>query len=297
MNRRKFVKSAVLSSVASISRFPGSLSVDRWFQESVSGPRRQLRKSVKWGMVQAGGSVLEKFQIQKDLGYDGIEFVSPTDIDLKEVVAASRETGLPVHGLVNQKHWEIRMSSPDGQQREQAVKIMQQCLRDCQQLGGDSVLLVPGRVAGEEETHDDVWKRSATCIRQLIPVAKNLKVKILIENVWNGFCKQPQELRDYIDELDSPWVQVYFDIGNARKFAPSEEWIQVLGSRIAKLDVKDWGEKNGFCKIGDGDVNWSAVCKQLDQLEFKGWCTAEVAGGGIDRLQEIGQRMDRVLVA
>lgn len=296
LNRRTFVKTtcATLAGTATISMITGLDACV--IQDNRRQKRRKIKKSVKWGMVGAGDSTLEKFEIQKELGYDGVEFISPTEINLDEVVEASKKTGLPVHGLVDTKHWEIRLSSPDEKQREQGIAILNQCLADCSKLGGDSVLLVPGQVTGNEETHDDVWKRSIACIRKVIPSAEKQNVKILIENVWNGFCEQPETLRDYIDEIASPWVQVYFDIGNARKFAPSEKWVQVLAKRIAKLDVKDWGQENGFCKIGDGDVDWPAVCKELDELEFDGWCTAEVEGGGKEQLQDIAQRMDRVLV-
>lgn len=162
-------------------------------------------------------------------------------------------------------------------------------------MGGDSVLLVPGRVAGENETHDHVWNRSIEQIRLVLPLASRLGVRILIENVWNGFCETPEKFRDYLDEINSPWVGAYFDIGNVRKFSPSENWIRVLGKRIVKLDVKDWSKKNGFCKIGDGDVNWPEVCKALDEIAFRGWCTAEVGGGKKERLNDIAERMNRVL--
>jgi hexulose-6-phosphate isomerase len=62
-----------------------------------------------------------------------------------------------------------------------------------------------------------------------------------------------------------------------------------------KLDVKGWGRKNGFCKIGDGDVDWADVRKALTEIGFSGWATAEVGGGGRERLKEIAERMDRAL--
>jgi len=127
------------------------------------------------------------------------------------------------------------------------------------------------------------------------PLASKLGVRVLIENVWNGFCESPEQSRDYLDEIDSPWVGAYFDIGNCRKFGPSEDWIRTLGSRIVKLDCKDWGDTEGFCKIGDGDVDWPAVRQALSDIGFSGWCTAEVAGGGREVLTDIAQRMDRVL--
>ena len=136
-------------------------------------------------------------------------------------------------------------------------------------------------VVGDDENHDHVWKRSIVEIRKVLPLAARLGIHVLIENVWNGFCETPEQLRDYVDEIDSPWVGVYFDIGNVRKFGPSEDWIRVLGRRIVKLDVKDWGQKNGFCKLGEGDVNWPEVRKALSEIGFTGWSTREGSDGGL----------------
>jgi hexulose-6-phosphate isomerase len=202
---------------------------------------------------------------------------------------------MPVHGVVDMKHWDIRLSSPDAAVRTQAVEHVRQAIVDCHAMNGFSVLLVPGKVDVDSESHDDVWTRSILGIRQVLDTASKLGVRILIENVWNGFCEKPEQLRDYLDEIDSPWVGAYFDIGNVRKFGPSEEWIKVLGSRIVKLDVKDWRATDGFCRIGDGDVNWPAVRQSLDDIQFTGWCTAEVAGGGEDELRDILRRMIKVL--
>ncbi len=257
--------------------------------------RAKIYKSVKWGMINIDGSVLDKFKLCKELGYDGIELISPWPHSKDDINNASATTSLPVHGVVDMKHWNIRLSSPDAKVRDEGRGILEQAIRDADAFGGDSVLLVPGAVKGDDENHDHVWQRSIVEIRKVLPLASRLGVRVLIENVWNGFCESPEQLRDYLDEIDSPWVGAYFDIGNVVKFSPSENWIRILGSRIVKLDVKDWGKENGFCKIGDGDVNWPAVCQALQEIRFSGWSTAEVAGGDQDRLHEIRTRMDRVL--
>ncbi len=252
--------------------------------------------AVKWGMIEHPGSVVEKFQICKDLGYSGMELISPLDgFSVDEVNAARQSTGMPVHGVVDMKHWDIRLSSPDDSTREQGVTYLRQAIEDSHAMGGFTVLLVPGKVDGDQETHDDVWKRSIVGIRKVLDTASRLGVQVLIENVWNGFCETPEKYRDYIDEIDSPWVSAYFDIGNVRKFGKSEDWIRALGKRIVKLDVKDWSVKDGFCKIGDGDVNWPQVREALEEIQFSGWCTAEVDGGGADELRDIHNRMTAVL--
>jgi hexulose-6-phosphate isomerase len=259
-------------------------------------PPLELYKAVKWGMIAGAASVAERFKICKELGYDGMELISPIDATSVEVRNASHATGLPVHGLVNDRHWEVRLSSPDAMVREQAVDILRRAIQDAHDFGGSAVLLVPGRVSGPDENHDHVWQRSIVGIRQTLTLASRLGVRILIENVWNGFCEDAEQMRDYLDEISSPWVGAYFDIGNAVKFGPSEHWIRTLGSRIVKLDVKDWSRTNGFdAKIGDGDVHWPEVRQALREIRYSGWCTAEVAGGDRQWLADVAARMDRTL--
>ena len=297
-NRRNFLKtSAALAAGAGVlNRAASTFGQANAAATKPQSAKRRIYKAVKWGMIEVAGSVLDKFRLQKELGYDGMELVSPSDLKADEVRHASEQTGMRVHGLVDMKHWEIRLSSPDPAVREKGVAILEQCLRDCSAFGGSSVLLVPGRVSGPDETHDDVWKRSITEIRKVLPLASKLGVWILIENVWNGFCETPEPMRDYLDEIASPWVGAYFDIGNCRKFGRSEDWVRTLGRRIVKLDCKDWGDTEGFCKIGDGDVDWPAVRQALAEIDFSGWCTAEVSGGGREVLADIAERMDRVLM-
>ncbi len=260
--------------------------------------RGHIYKAVKWGMVRGNLTVLEKFQLCQELGYDGMELNSPVDATAEEIQAATVATGMPVHGLVDMRHWQLRLSSPDEKQRDQGREILLQAIRDCKAFGGSTVLLVPGKVTGPDENSDHVWKRSIVEIRKVLPLASRLGIRVLIENVWNGFCESPDEMRDYLDEIDSPWVGAYFDIGNAQNFAPSQNWIRTLGRRIVKLDVKGWGlgmPKHGFCKIGDGTIDWLAVQKALAEIRYSGWCTAEVAGGGRERLADIAARVDKVL--
>ena len=72
-----------------------------------------------------------------------------------------------------------------------------------------------------------------------------------------------------------------------QKFAPSHEWIRILGKRTVKLDVKDWGSKNGFCPLGRGDVDWKKVRHELEKIEFAGWATREGSDGGIEKTAKL----------
>ena len=59
------------------------------------------------------GPVLPAFQLLKDAGFEGVELISPNQLDLKEVLAARDKTGLVIHGVSGGKHWEQPLSDPD----------------------------------------------------------------------------------------------------------------------------------------------------------------------------------------
>jgi hexulose-6-phosphate isomerase len=263
-------------------------------------------------MIQGGTkTILEKFQLCKDVGFDGMELINPVnfgdpaaetspeqnDARVAEILAASRETGMPVHGLVNiLGNRKAHIASPDEATREKGRALLEQSIRNCHAYEGAAVLLVPGKVGGPDNTHDQVWKRSIEQIRKVLPVASRLGVRICIETVWNKFCEKPEQLRDYVDEINSPWFGVWLDIGNVRKLSPSQNWVRVLGTRIVKIDVKGYSKKNGLkSKIGDGDINWPAVCDELAKINFCGWAAAEVQNGGREWLADVSKRMNRVL--
>jgi hexulose-6-phosphate isomerase len=242
----------------------------------------------------------DKFKALKELGFDGVEMDSP-GMKVEETRKAILDSGLPVDGTVCSTHWNIRHSDKDPAVREKALADLQTAIRDTHAVGGHTVLLVVGH--GKDGSEREVWERSITGIRQALPLASRLGIYIAIENVWNQFLYQhdgpenqsANQMRDYVDELNSPWVGVQFDIGNHQKYGKPAEWIRTLGKRIVKLDVKDWGKKPGFSKIGEGDVDWPAVRRALLDIGYSGWAAAEVSGGGREQLREVSEQMDQVL--
>ena len=99
----------------------------------------------------------------------------------------------------------------------------------------------------------------------------------------------------YVDQLNSPWIGMQFDIGNHWKYGNPGDWIRDLGRRIVKLDVKGFSRKsNSFTNIGAGDLPWSDVRQALRDINYTGWVAAEVNGGNFQRLNEISANMDRV---
>jgi hexulose-6-phosphate isomerase len=304
MDRRAFLQSAAIAAAAvSTPAFAQSASASGALPASTGELKGRLYKSLMIGMfTEKNLSWMEKFKVLRDCGFEGVELSSPGNLPLKEIREAQDATGLMVGEIVNSTHWTIRFSDPDPHKREQALDSLSTSIKDAHALGASTVLLVIGKVT-PDATHDEVWKRSIPEIRKAIPTAAKYGVRIAVENVWNGFCENPKDWAQYIDELadGSPWVGAHFDIGNHIKFSPPAEWIRVLNKRILKLHVKDFAiDKNKdrggtFCKLGEGDANWPEVRKALREINYTGYAAAEVGGGDREVMKDVVARMNSVL--
>jgi len=288
-DRRNFLRTAGAAGLA--------LSVGGQRAWGADKPKPKLKKAVKFGMIDLDGSIEDKFNLIKSIGFEGVEFDSPSDVDRAEAVRARDKTGIDIHGVVDSIHWQIRLSDPDPAVRAKGLEGLRGAIKDCQTYGGTTVLLVPGKVTDpQNENFEQVWERSAAEIRKAIPQAQDANCKIAIEVVWNDFITTPEQLVKYVDQFESPTVGAYYDCSNMLKYGVSSaDWIRALGPRMLKFDFKGYSHKNKWVAIGEGDENWPEVLKALSDVGYAGWATAEVGGGGRDVLTDVYQRMDRVL--
>lgn len=295
LHRRGFLKlgGGMLSAAALASTGP--------ILADTAAKKRSIKKAIMYATIGFKGSVLEKFKAVKAAGFEGVEPMSHMNQD--EVMKALEETGLKAASVCCNTHWGKPLSSPDAGVRQEGLEGLLIALRDAKRYGATSVLLVPG-VVNDKISYDDCFKRSLAEIRKALPTAKELGVKIAIENVWNNFITKPEQAKAFLDEIDSPMVGWHFDIGNTGKYSPPETWIPVLGKHILKLHIKEWGKfkpNNGFgVQLFEGDNNWAAIMKALDDVGYQGWGIAEQPGNqskDADAMKELATRMDRAFAS
>jgi len=257
----------------------------------------------------------------KDAGFQGIEAYTVPAEEAAKARELAGKLGLRIHSVMGG-------GSPAG-------------LRAAQAYGADAVLHVPGGVGGvavpepwefdiefDEKTghltrvvagdnakfapyieaHNRAMDGARESIKRLIPVAEETKVVIALENVWNNFNVRPELLRWLAAGFQSPWVKVYFDIGNHIKYAaamregrlqvvyPPEVWIRTFGQLLAKVHVKDYrlnADLRGgtWARIGDGTTNWLVVRQALEEAGYNGWLTDETGLA----LPELSRRLDRII--
>jgi L-ribulose-5-phosphate 3-epimerase len=267
---------------------------------------KKFKKAVKIGMVKLKpeSTLLEKFQLLKELGFDGVELDSPSNVTIEEAKRCIGETGVKVPGVVDSVHWNQRLSDPNDDVRAKGLEALRSALRFCKEIGGTSVLLVPGKVT-PDANYEQCWERSIAEIKKAVPQAEDLGIHILIENVWNDFLIDPKETARFIDACGSAIVGAHFDIGNAVRYSPPHEWVPILGQRIKKLDIKDYKRPpeggnlgGGFsAKLLEGDVDWPRCMAALRKIGYVGWGCAEIQGGGREWLTDVAARMDKIFAS
>ena len=240
-------------------------------------------------------------------GFDGVE--PPSHLDQEEVLRARDETGLAIpsvscgqhsRGLISPE----RRATRRGGRGHQAGAARRQTLRGLFHPGG------AGR-GNESVTYAEAWQRAQEALRKAVPLAEELGVKLAFENVWNHFLLSPLEAARFVDEFHSPAVGWQFDVGNAIYLGWPEQWIRILGQRIQKVHIKEFSRKKmgeGGLRAGfaveflEGDNDWPAVMKALDEIGYRGWAIVEPAWQpkGVDgeaRLKQIAGKLDQILAS
>jgi hexulose-6-phosphate isomerase len=265
---------------------------------ATTSSRLPVKKAVLLSMLPKSMSMLDRFKLAVDCGFEQIE--CPTTEDpgqAEEIKRASDQSGLRIHSVMNMAHWKYPLSSPDPEAVLTSVKGMQTSLRNAHFWGADTVLLVPA-VVDADTGYREAWKRSQERIRQMLPMAKDLGVIIAVEEVWNKFLQSPIEFASYIDSFESPWLKAYFDVGNVVINGYPQDWIRILGPRIAKLHIKDFKFAKRvaeFVPLREGEIAWREVHKALAEIGYRGSATVELPAGDETYLREVSRRFDLIL--
>ena len=251
-----------------------------------------MLKSVNQWCFPEGTSLETVFGVSQKAGFDAVELnvyaadapagftLDTTGAQADAIAKQAADHGLKLRSISTGLLWGAPLSSPDADVRERGRAIVKKQLEIAERIGADTVLVVPGTV-NEDSPYDTCYENSKRELELLIPEAERRGVKIGIENVWNKFLLSPLEMKQYVDDLNSPNLGVYFDVGNIMLYGFPEQWIRILGHRIAKIHVKDYktaaGNFTGFVPLMAGDVKWAKVIAALKEIGYNDTLTAEIS--------------------
>jgi L-ribulose-5-phosphate 3-epimerase len=293
INRRQFLsRSAGVAAALGMGAAAGSATASA--SRTEPQPLRP-KKSVMFAMLPGNLSLEARFQMAKDVGFEGVE-APPIREEAQAAAmrAAAEKAGIPIQSVIY-GGWEAPLSDPNPAVVARGMESVRAALQSAKWMGADDILLVPAVVTARTR-YKDAYERSQKQVRALIPTAEKLGVMICIEEVWNKFLLSPLEFAHYIDEFRHPLVQAYFDVGNVVISGYPEDWIRTLGKRIKKVHLKDFKRASyQFVNLREGDIDWPEVRRAFAEVEFHGFMNTELGGGDEAYLRDVSARVDKIL--
>lgn len=274
-----------------------------------------MKKGLHLGALGKNVSWEASFTQIRQWGYDGVELIlssggeitlSSTDREILQVSRAVRNAGLSVTGVTNALLWHFPLTSDHREKRQAGLRSLLRQAELCSLLETDAALVIPGYTEtlfvspAESIAPDTALKRAFDGLSAAVPAAEKLHIRLLIENVWNGFLLTSSEMKHFIDQFHSPCVGQYMDIGNILLTGDPVEWADTLGSRIGRVHAKDFqrriGTMDGFCDLLTGDVDYPAVIQALRNNGYDDYLTVELHHEtGTEACMRASRALDQIL--
>lgn len=246
-------------------------------------------KSISYWSFPAGMKLKEIFQLAKDCGYEAVELTlegkgaeismdSKAD-EIKRIKALAESMDIQTPTFATGLYWSEPMILDGGKINKTGLDICKKSLKFAGIIGATTALTIPCTVT-PDLPYDLAYTKSVEVLKRLAPEAEKAGVSIGVEYVWNKFLLSPLEFRSFLDEIGSPMVKAYFDVGNVMAQGYPDQWIRILGDRISAIHFKDFkrsiADLDGFVDLLEGDVPWDAVMKALKSIKYDGAVTAEM---------------------
>jgi hexulose-6-phosphate isomerase len=255
----------------------------------------------------------EKFQRAKNAGFEAIELRFGDEIsaslstdDVKRIGDEAHKAGVQIASMwVGGAFRSNPINSPDPAVRGRSLEGLKQAIDFATHLNCGALLLYLCRL-GEGATFqfgsEDSWNRITAELPKAILWAQEAKVVLTPENVWNKFLLSPLEMRTFVDQFHTPWLQTHFDVGNVMQYGYPQDWILTLGSRIKRVHLKDYKlsnrtEQGHFCDLLEGDVNWKEVMAAFVKVGYRGFMSPEIGydANDPDKPGKVSAAFDKIL--
>ncbi|HSW46853.1 MAG TPA: sugar phosphate isomerase/epimerase family protein [Phycisphaerae bacterium] len=240
-------------------------------------------------------------------GFDAVEPVltgggclslATDDMAVRRMGDAWRGAGLAVASLACPLPNDRLLTTGDEQGRLEAQRIIAAALDRAAWLGAYTMVVDAGRGRPEQESpgrqvrYVDAINALNGTLRTLAFEAEARAVILAIENPADEFLLSPVEMRDLIDEVGSPWVQMCLNVGRVRRHGCPADWIDTLGPRIVEVHATDWhATRQRCCALGEGDVDWPAVMAAWKRQDYQGPIVCE----GGENPADAARRLNAIL--
>ncbi len=219
-------------------------------------------------------SLEEKLQLVAEAGYDGMEIsIDETETRLnrllsgdvrKKTLSGLKSSGVPVKTMCLSGQRKYPFGSRSAEIREKSLRIVKSAI-DFSCEAGIRVIQIPGYDVWYEKSGEDTAGFFYNGLSEAVEYASGNGVILAFETMENAFMNTVGKAMKYVDEISSPYLQIYPDLGNIRN--GTDKYIEDLHSgkgHIAAVHLKDTRE--GVFRdleLGEGRVDFVGCIREL----------------------------------
>lgn len=225
---------------------------------------------------------VDKIEIAKEAGFDFIEMSVDESDERLARLRWSKTTRKQLRQLLEQENFEIRSmclsahrrfpyGSADEIKRRKAFQIMTEAIELAKDLGIRNIQLA-GYDVYYEEANEETKARFKEGLRQAAKEAAAANVMLSIEIMDTEFIGTISRCMEYIEEINSPWLQIYPDLGNLSQWTDDPIAELKLGwHHIVAIHLKDTQPNVFKCvPFGAGTVQFDDLLAKLKEWNYAG---------------------------
>ena len=152
------------------------------------------------------------------------------------------------------------------------------CIKLANCLGVKNISIEPGGPTEDLDSRERYLNVFIDGIKQVLPIAEEEKVKILVEPEPGLLLENSNEFLQFIKNFDSEYIGLNFDIGHfvCVDEDPSE-LVFKLANYIHHFHFTDIKNKTHYHLIpGLGSINFKKIIKSINEIGFDGFITVEL---------------------
>ncbi|NLB51216.1 MAG: L-ribulose-5-phosphate 3-epimerase [Clostridiaceae bacterium] len=218
----------------------------------------------------------------KEAGYDFVEMsidesagrLSRLDWSAEErghLRQLIHDTGVGIWAIGLSAHRKYPLGSASDETRKQGLEILGKVIKLAVDLGV-RVIQVMGYDAFYEPSDENTHRRFREGLRTGLDWASAAGVILALENVDTDLVNSAEKAMSFVNEFNSPWFQIYPDVGNMKAFGydPLEQ-LKLTEGHLVGVHVKDTrpGELRGV-PLGAGTVPIRESFQQLAKAGYAG---------------------------
>lgn len=206
-----------------------------------------------------------------------------------QVREAALNAGVSIYNLILSAHRRFPLGSADGGTRQKGLDLLKRGIDFSEQLG-IRIIQLAGYYVFYETRDERAYHRFLEGLYQGVEWAGQAGVTLALENMDGEDITSIHQAMHFVEQVNSPWLQVYPDLGNlAGNHRDVTQELPLAQGHLVGIHLKD-ALPGVFRRVpfGDGIVPFTQAFQTLADMEYKGNFLIEMWNDGApDALQRV----------